>query len=273
MPEQSIEIQWSAHTDTGRFRKNNEDAFLALAVDNQQAQRLGKEGSGSCEVYDFVFAVSDGMGGANAGEFASQIATDRITRLFPQSFRSAATGLDWGFKDVMEELFDSIHHDLGELGKSYDECSGMGATLSLGWLGPEWFLFGHVGDSRIYHIPKNEGIQQISHDHTHTGWLERQGKLNEREARTHPRRNSLQQALGGSTQFLDPHIGAIRHEPGDTFLFCSDGLIDGIWNRRLEELIRAREGQSVEDLAPQLVRFSVEASGKDNTTAIIVSIN
>ncbi|MEM7672904.1 MAG: serine/threonine-protein phosphatase, partial [Verrucomicrobiota bacterium] len=85
--------------------------------------------------------------------------------------------------------------------------------------------------------------------------------------------NSLQQALGGSTQFLDPHIGAIRHEPGDTFLFCSDGLIDGIWNRRLEELIRAREGQSVEDLAPQLVRFSVEASGKDNTTAIIVSIN
>ncbi|MGB0372843.1 MAG: PP2C family protein-serine/threonine phosphatase [Opitutales bacterium] len=275
MSDTSVQIQWSAQTDTGRFRKNNEDAFLALAIDSMEVKRLGKEGASSCDIYDFVFAVSDGMGGAKAGEFASQIATDRISRVFPQSFRSAASGMSYGFKDMMESLFDDIHKDLGELGKSYDECSGMGATLSLGWIGPKWLYFGHVGDSRIYHIPKDTsaGIQQISHDHTHTGWLERQGKLNEREARNHPRRNSLQQTLGGRTQYLDPHIGAIQHEPGDIFLFCSDGLTDGIWNRRLEDLIRNRDAESIEGLAKHLVDFSVNASGKDNTTAIVVYIN
>jgi len=272
MSENSTQVHWSAQTDTGRFRKNNEDAFIALAIDSQEAKRLGKEGNASSDHFDFVFAVSDGMGGAKAGEFASQIATDRITRLIPQSFRSAASGLNTGFKDIMESLFDSIHLDLLEMGKHYEECSGMGATLSLGWLDPQWLYFGHVGDSRIYHIPKDEGIQQITHDHTHTGWLERQGKLNEREARTHPRRNSLQQSLGGSTQFLDPHIGAIKHEPGDTFLFCSDGLIDGIWNRRLEDLIRNHDNEHAAGMAPKLVDFSVNACGRDNTTAIIVTI-
>ena len=266
-------LQWSAQTDTGRFRKNNEDSFIALAIDSNETQRLGKTGSANCELYDFVFAVSDGMGGAKSGEFASQIATDRITHLLPKSFRSAASGWDTGFKDVLETLFDSIHRDLGELGKFYEECQGMGATLSLGWFDPSWLYFAHVGDSRIYHIPKQHGFRQITHDHTHTGWLERQGKLNEREARSHPRRNSLQQSLGGSTQFLDPQIGRLKYESGDAFLFCSDGLIDGIWNRRLEEMIRSRTDASSEELAKTLVNYAVNESGRDNTTAIVVSVS
>ena len=265
-------IQWSAQTDVGKFRKNNEDAFIALAVDNKEIQRLGKIGDATTELFDFVFAVSDGMGGAKAGEFASQIAVDHIAHVLPKSFRSAALGWNTGFKDVLELLFDGIHADVTKMGRSYDECSGMGATLSLGWLGPEWLYFAHVGDSRIYHFPKASEMRQVTHDHTRAGYLERTGKINEREARNHPTRNSLQQVLGGRTQFLEPHIGAVKHEPGDVFLFCSDGLTDGIWNRRLEELVRTHAAGDIDALAKKLVDFSVQASGRDNTTAIVVAI-
>ncbi|MDP4694419.1 MAG: serine/threonine-protein phosphatase, partial [Opitutales bacterium] len=95
-PNVSQLIQWWGLTDVGRYRKNNEDAFLALTVDGEGVRRLGKYGESGLEATDFIFAVSDGMGGANAGEFASQIAVDKITRLFPQTFRSAAKGLSVG---------------------------------------------------------------------------------------------------------------------------------------------------------------------------------
>ena len=82
-PVPSAGIQWWGLTDTGRYRKNNEDAFLALALDGFQVKHLGKVGESQLEDHDYIFAVSDGMGGANAGEFASRIAIEKITYLFP----------------------------------------------------------------------------------------------------------------------------------------------------------------------------------------------
>jgi protein phosphatase len=266
-------LNWSALTDRGRVRANNEDAFLALAFDGHEVRYLGKTGQGSLAGADYVFAVSDGMGGAKSGEFASRIAVDRITRLLPRAFRMSAAGLASGFNDVLTELFLSIHADLLSLGSSYDECSGMGATLSLGWFTPEWMYFAHLGDSRIYYLPHTGGLTQLTHDHSHVGALRRSGQLNEREARMHPRRNALQQALGAGHQFLEPHIGAVGHQPGDRFLICSDGLIDGLWDHHLEELIRTpaagRDGPSI---AQRLVEESVQASGRDNTTAVVIEI-
>ena len=104
----------------------------------------------------------------------------------------------------------------------------MGATLSLCWVRPGWLYFAHVGDSRIYHLPKDGGINQVSHDHTHVGWLYRDGQLNEKAARSHAGRNALQQVLGGKNQNLSPQFGAIGYEPGDRFLICSDGLVEGL---------------------------------------------
>ena len=185
-------------------------------------------------------------------------------------------GLGAGLTDVLEELFDQIHRALLFVGGSYEETAGMGATLSLCWFTSGWMYFGHIGDSRIYYLPARAGgIRQISMDDTYVGWLYRQGKLNEREARTHPRRNVLQKALGAGNQFVDPQVGAVACEPGDIFLLCTDGLVDGFYDAALLERLRAPGGLDAArdgDVARQLVDDAVECAGRDNTTALVVEV-
>ncbi len=266
-------LHWSGVTDIGRFRPNNEDSFLAMKFNGHEVSYLGKTGEDSMEGADYVFAVSDGMGGARSGEFASRVAVDRITKLLPRSFRLNAAGIAGGFTDILLELYSAIHADMLQLGYSYQECAGMGATLSLCWFRPDWMYFAHIGDSRIYYLPAEGGLTQLTHDHTHVGWMRRKGELNEREARTHPRRNALQQSLGAGTQFIEPHIGAVGYRPGDRFLICSDGLVDGLWDRQIEEIIRTqRRAPGEPTVAQRLVNDAVSNSGRDNTTALIVEI-
>lgn len=254
-------------THVGRVRKNNEDAFLALTYNDREVRYLGKTGSATFDEGDFVFAVSDGMGGANAGEFASRIAVERITRLMPRLFRLAAQNLGTGMGDAMEEIFHHVHAELGRMGQFYEECSGMGATLSMAAFCPGWMHFCHIGDSRIYYLPAGGGIRQVSHDHSYVGWLRRQGQLNEREARTHPRKNVLNQSLGAGHQILSPQLGSVSCEPGDRFLLCTDGVIDGLWDARLEEYATTAGEQPK---AFKIVEAAVAESGKDNCTALLV---
>ncbi|MGV3755382.1 MAG: PP2C family protein-serine/threonine phosphatase [Verrucomicrobiota bacterium] len=268
-------FKWSGRTDVGKVRKNNEDSFLGLQFDAREIHRLGKYGEGSNAQHDFVFAVSDGMGGAKSGEYASRIAVEKITTLLPRSFQNSALGLDTGFADILTELFTQIHRSLKFFGESYDECRGMETTLSLCWFAPGWMYFGHVGDSRIYYLPAgSDTIKQLTHDDTHVGWLLRNGKINEREARNHPRRSVLQKALGGGNQFVDPQVGAVGCEPGDVFLICSDGLIDGLYDHHLVELLRSTDTQSGgKGPAQLLVEESLKNSGKDNTTALVIQVS
>lgn len=166
-------VHWSGLSHRGKVRENNEDAFLALNFDGHEVRYLGKTGEASLGGGDFVFAVSDGMGGARSGEFASRIAIEKITRLLPRAYRLSASGLESGFHDVLQELFLAIHDELLRLGSSYTECHGMGATLTLGWLTPRWLYFAHIGDSRLYYLPREGGLRQLSHDHNQVGWLRR----------------------------------------------------------------------------------------------------
>jgi len=265
-------VRWYGLTDPGRFRKENQDAFLALALDGEGAYRLGKYGEGDLGKYDFIFAVSDGMGGANAGDFASRIAVDKITRLFPGSFRKAAGGMSIGFQDLLTELLDQIHAELLNLGRSYEELSGMGATLSLCWLRPEWVYLAHVGDSRIYRLPLGDKIKQLSEDHTHVGWMRRKGEINEMQARTHPGRNRLQQVLGGKNQHLSPQLGAVGVEAGDRYLLCSDGLVEGLFDSGMQRLLESPPRGCDLNPAERLVAEAVRTDGKDNTTALVFEL-
>jgi len=267
-------LQWSARTDCGKVRPNNEDAFVGLQFDVDEVHHLGATGEGSTHHLDFAFAVSDGMGGARAGEHASRIAVQKITTLLPRSYRQSAIGLEAGFGDVLEELFAQIHEALAHLGKSYQECSGMETTLSLCWFTPGRMYFGHVGDSRIYYLPAQApALKQLTDDDTHVGWLWRNGKINEREARTHPRRNLLQKALGGGNQFVTPQVGAVAYESGDTFLLCTDGLVEGLHDRQLCEILRSPDSTGPgTNPAGRLVEESLTRNGRDNTTAVVIRV-
>ncbi len=261
------DVRWSGMTHRGHTRPNNEDTFLALEFDGREVRYLGKLGEASSAKADFVFAVSDGMGGAKSGEFASRITTDKITGLLPRSYRIAAPGPASGFADVLRQLFEAIHQDLLTLGESYEECQGMGTTLSMIWITPGWVYFGHIGDSRIYHLPPGSGLTQLSHDHGHVGWLRRNARIDEREARSHPLRNALHQSLGAGHQFMEPQFGIVPFTSGDRFLICSDGLIEGLWDRQLEEIVRQAEPAPP---AERLVAAALERAGRDNITALVI---
>ena len=261
-------LGWSGMTHQGKVRSNNEDAFLALVFDGSQAHYLGKTGEAPVDSGDFVFAVSDGMGGAKAGEFASRIAVEKITRLMNRRFRPAEGSPVAKFEGQLLDLFSAIHRDLTTIGSSYEECKGMGATLSLCWFTSEWLHIAHVGDSRIYRMPPGGKLCQLSHDHSHVGWLRRSGRINELEARVHPRRNALHQALGAGHQFLEPQVATLEWKCGDRYLLCSDGIVEGLWDRRIEEILGA--DAPLGGLAPALVTEAVNISGRDNATAVVV---
>jgi serine/threonine protein phosphatase PrpC len=267
-------LLWSARTDRGPVRPNNEDAFVGLQFDAQEIHHLGAIGEAAAGHADYAFAVSDGMGGAMAGEHASRIAVQEITSLLPRAYRHSAIGFKAGFADVLEELFGEVHKALALMGRSYEECSGMEATLSLCWFTPGWLYFGHIGDSRIYYLSAESGpIKQLTEDDTHVGWLLRNGKINEREARCHPRRNLLQKALGGGNQFVTPQVGAVGYEAGDIFVLCTDGLIEGMHDSHLEELLRRPElTRPGANAATILVEESLAHSGRDNTTAMVIRV-
>lgn len=261
-------FSWSGHTDCGKVRKNNEDSFLGLLIDSSGVRYLGKIGEADSAAADFVFAVSDGMGGAMAGEFASKIAVEKITKILPSFFHRNSEGHSEAAENVLREVFAEIHRALDYLGSSYEECRDMGATLSLCWFTPHWMYFAHVGDSRIYRLPENGPMTQITEDDTYVAWLYRNGQINEREAKNHPRRNVLQKSLGGGHQFAEPQVGAISLEPGDRFLLCTDGVTDGLYDDRLSEFLR----ESAKEPGKEIVRHAVEASGRDNATAVVVDV-
>ena len=266
-------LKWSGWTDRGKVRKNNEDSFLGLRFDAREAHRLGKAGAASTAEYNFTFAVCDGMGGALAGEYASQIAVEKITRLLPRAFQPASADLQEGFEYPLQELYREVHRALAYLGACYDECAGMQTTMSLCWFTAGRMYFGHVGDSRIYHLPHGQTeIKQLTADDTHVGWLLRQGKISEREARTHPRRNVLQKALGGENQFVDPQTGSTTCERGDTFLICSDGLTEGLYDHYLVDILQAAAANEKINPAELLVNESLKNDGRDNTTAMIIQV-
>ncbi len=260
-----LQITWSSATDKGAVRENNEDSFLVIKSEGREVLKLSDVGNGLMIDSDYILAVSDGVGGARSGEIASKITTDKLNLLMPLGFRLRAAGINNGFSDILSEIFTKIHDELLRLGYSSEEYSGMGSTLSLCWLTPGWLYYGHIGDSRIYFLPENGNLMQLTEDHTLVGSMRKKGAITERDARVHPRRNVLNQILGTGYQILDPQVGAVGLKKGDKFMICSDGLVDGLWDHEIEALMRETD---ISLLAHALVDKAVTASGKDNVTAV-----
>lgn len=266
-----VALKWSAQTHMGRVRRNNEDAFLILTFDAQEVRYLGKDGEAELAGNSFIFAVSDGMGGAKAGEFASRVVLTTVTDLISREFHQKASGKVPDQPRLLGDFCRRIHAEVERVGRYYEECRGMGATLSLVWIVDRHLHFVHVGDSRIYRFPAEGGLVQLSEDHSVVGRLRREGKLDERGARKHPERNLLEQSIGSGVGEIEPQVGTVAIEPGDRFVICSDGVTDGIWDHSLEKYVR-NPPPYLKGLAPapRLIKEALESSGRDNLTAIVI---
>lgn len=284
LPNLPIDVGWSAMTHPGRFRPNNEDRFLAMLIDQSGVRYLGKDGSSTTQAADMIFAVTDGMGGERSGELAGKIALDNITKFLPRAYLLTHEHLLESAPLILNRMFKAIHDELMMLSKWDQNCTNMGATLTLVWIHRRTVIFGHIGDTRLYHFRKRQQssepsasameMVQITEDHTYVAWLRRNGKLNEREGRFHPRRNVLSKSLGAGNQFVEPQCGTFSIESGDKLVLCTDGITDGLWDRAVCDLILSPgDALSMMKPAQRLVQSAVAESGRDNATAIVLEAN
>ena len=254
----SVSVLFAGHTDVGKRRSNNEDAYRAelLPVAAQEPSVL--------------LVLSDGVGGANAGEVASGMVVDGVCEMLAKHVQSMPVSTDRRLvlEDTMRELDRRVRAASEDPGRS-----GMGATVSILWIEAGQAWWGQAGDSRIYRLRKGV-LEQVSHDHSPVGRLKAQGKLTEEQARVHPLRTLIDQCLGGGGAPVEPEVGHFVAELGDVYLLCSDGLSDGLWDRDLAAGLRlvASGKQTPEVAAMALVNQAKDASGKDNITAIVAQI-
>jgi len=265
------EVKWTAETNPGRFRPNNEDAFLLVKFDLQELQYLGKVGDFPLDSNRFIFAVSDGIGGAQAGEYASQSALKSISKLISRKFHQGKKSIQINHQELLTAFCEEIHTAIIEISRYYQECRNMGATLSLGWVDGSRLHFAHLGDSRIYHIPAGQDIIQITEDHTVAARKVREGKLTPAEAKRDKSYHVLEKCIGSGKGFDQPQLGYLDLNAGDKLVFCTDGVTDGLSNYAIQKTV-VTPPPYLQNMIPseRIVRESLDASGRDNITTIVV---
>jgi len=230
----------SALTDTGRRRPQNEDTFV-------------------CDPP--LFAVADGVGGAQAGEIASRLAATALEERAPAALGEEALA------GLLQEANARIYgHALAD-----PSAAGMGtvATVLLVDEAAGTVAIGHVGDSRAYRL-RNGVLEQLTPDHSLVGELVRAGRLSTEEAEQHPHRSVITRAIG-TEPFVEVETLTDVAEPGDLYLICSDGLTDMVRDAQIAELIEAAENDP-DPAAEALVAAANSAGGIDNITVVLFEI-
>jgi serine/threonine protein phosphatase PrpC len=226
-------------TDTGRKRRRNEDAYV-------------------CEPP--LFAIADGMGGAQAGEVASRLAAAALKE-------SGAKTL--GGEQRISDLIQEANRRVYDRSSTDPTTSGMGTTITVALVEDGNVAFGHVGDSRAYLI-RDGLMEQVTEDHSLVNELLKSGKLSPEEAEAHPQRSVITRALG-----TDPDVDAdtftIEAKTGDVFLLCSDGLTDMVSEREIQELVE-RSREDLNAALKSLVRAANRSGGEDNITVVAFEI-
>jgi PPM family protein phosphatase len=270
MQETAI-LHWAALSYSGSRKPRNDDSLIAFASGADGAKILEATGQHSLACHDLVFAISDGMGGGNAGDIASSIILRQMATIIPETFKSAATGIYPDSISHLSEAIRNIHDQINAAANQSPETSGMAATLALSWFTPENLYLSNVGDSRIYRSRAGV-LEQLSRDHT-SAWSQwKRGEISEIQYRSHPRRAALYEIVGGGHSSLHPHFAAIPYEPGDRFLICSDGLIDGLWERHISDALASRNMQP-RSTAENLMKRAIDNAGIDDTSLILISVS
>ncbi len=266
-------LRWAGKTDVGRFRKRNDDHFLAFTITEEGFQRLPDTGSAEIENGDVVFVVSDGMGGAKAGDLASEMITGRLRELIPNTYQQAANQLYPDHLGALSECLADVHRAVNQIAEKKAHLKGMGATVTVCWFTPENAYFGHVGDTRLYHYGREE-LTQMTEDHTRAWKDWKAGKMNERQWRAHPRHHILQQAIGAGLPSVTPQLESFQPRLGDWYLLCSDGLIGGLWDKHIRAgLAEGAAGVDPEKVTNDFLTKSRTEDGRDNISLATIAVS
>jgi PPM family protein phosphatase len=228
-----------AVTDPGRTRRHNEDAYV---------------------IEPPLFAIADGMGGAQAGEVASRLATAALRE-------GRGNG---GGEQRIADLIQEANRRVYDRSSTDPNTSGMGTTITVALVEDEYVAFGHVGDSRAYLI-RDERMEQLTEDHSLVNELLKTGKLSREEAETHPQRSVITRALGTDPD-VDVDTFSVRAENGDLFLLCSDGLTDMVSEESILEVVERNRGD-IDGALKALVREANRGGGQDNITVVAFEIS
>jgi protein phosphatase len=226
-------------TDTGRRRLRNEDAFVCRPP---------------------LFAVADGMGGARAGEIASEIAATALEELDSES-RST---------EALVEIISEANRRIWERSVADPATAGMGAVVTAALVDSDGTVaIGHVGDARAYRL-RDGSIEQLTTDHSLVAELVQSGVLTPEEAETHPQRSAITRALG-TDPTVDVDAFAVPGAPGDVFLICSDGLSTMVADERVAALVAEADGD-LAHAADRLVAAANAGGGVDNVTVVLFEL-
>ena len=229
-----------AGTDPGKKRRRNEDSYVIAPP---------------------LFAVADGMGGAQAGEVASGLAAAALEE-------SRANG---GGERRVVELIQEANRRVHERATTDATTAGMGTTITAALVEPDGrVVFGHVGDSRAY-LLRNDRLEQLTDDHTLVAELVRRGELSPGEAEVHPQRSVITRALGTDPD-VDVDAFSIDAQPGDVYLICSDGLSSMVDARDIEEILR-RYRTDLAGASKALIQAANRGGGEDNITAVLFAVD
>src|SRR6266850_1756472 len=267
-------VELHAKTDVGRVRRGNEDNFLLLDLTAARAWS-GSDGAENPEdmrefplgEHGMVLVVSDGMGGALAGDVASRMAIEAVRDVL------MGTNTDGNGCDPDSSLVDCLRHATMEANKNIhyksledSRCSGMGATLTGAAVKDDKLDLIQVGDSRAY-VMRGQQIRLATKDQSLVQQLVDVGQISEAEAETHMFRNVILQALGAQNE-LTPATARIQLRQGDMVLLCSDGLSGKLRNEDIRQIV----SESEPDLAAACNALVAEANhrgGEDNITVVL----
>jgi protein phosphatase len=226
-------------SDTGRKRRHNEDSYV---------------------VQPPLFAVADGMGGAQAGEVASKLAAGALEETDP----GALSG-----PDKLVQLIQEANRRVFERASSDPSTSGMGTTMTVALVEGNGVTIGHVGDSRAYMV-RDGKLEQITEDHSLVNELLKSGKLSREEADIHPQRSVITRAVGTDPD-VDVDAFVVDVQAGDIFLLCSDGLTDMVGDDDILDTVE-RHRDDLDRATKALVSAANRGGGEDNITVIAFTI-
>ncbi len=253
-------------TDRGRTRDHNEDTFLVADLDGQEPVRESR-----CLVQEIgsrgiLFVVADGMGGAAAGELASEMAAVAIHREVLRGWEAMPIATEAAFATNLRLAVEAANDVLHGYASSHPDVRGMGTTATVAAVLGDRLFLAQIGDSRGYLVRDGE-VRQLTRDQSLTQRLVEVGELTEEEAEASERRNIILQALGPDPKVKVDLSWQVLQQ-GDLLLLCSDGLSSVV---RREELAAAINGEAdVRKIAERLVAMANDHGGPDNITLIAV---